>query len=59
MMATMTAAVSGDTVEDEDVESIVAPDVGWDAVVDSVDEIGAMAGLPVGKSQDVANRSTF
>ena len=57
MIATMTAAVSGDREEVEDVESFVVPDVSCAAVADSVDEIGAMVGLPVGKSQDVANRS--
>lgn len=57
MIATMTAAVSGDTVEDEDVESVVVPDVGCAAVANSVEETGAMVGLPVGKPQDVASLS--
>ena len=54
--ATMTAAVSGDTVGDEDVEPVFVPDVGCTAVADSVDEIGAM-GLPVERVQEVANLS--
>ena len=57
MIATMTAAVSGDTVDDEDVESLVVPDVDCAAVADLVEETGAMVGLPVGKIQDVGNLS--
>ena len=57
MIATMTAAVSGDRPGDEDGEWFVVLDVGCAAVADSVDEIGAMVGMPVGQSQDVASRS--
>ena len=57
MIATMTAAVSGDRDEDEDGESVVVPDVGCAAVAGLVDEIGAIVGMPVGESQDVTNRS--
>ena len=53
----MTAAVSGDTVEGEDDESVVVPAGGCAAVSDLVDEIGAMVGLLVEDSQDVASRS--
>ena len=58
MMATMTAAVSGDRGEVEGVESFVGPDNGCAAAEDLVDEIGAMVRMLVVESQDVANPST-